>query len=156
MQALGNVNLQAASIVNQGTIASQSANVNAATASLTNSGVIQALAGSVQILNPYGNTLSIDNALGSILARDQILLQTLGSVTDESGNYVSKASLSLSGGTLSANQIHLNSPDGNIAVNTDNINGDVYVGGGTAVVGTQNGDLNIVSMQLTGDPIFYS
>src|SRR5262249_50076679 len=70
MQALGNVNLQAASIVNQGLIASQLSNVNFATAALQNSGAIRALSGSVAIQNLIGNTLNVNNALGTISARD--------------------------------------------------------------------------------------
>jgi len=150
MQAVNNVNLQAPSIVNAGLISSQLAAVNANTAQLVNAGTIQAPAGSVQIANLSGNSLTVDNSLGTITAQDQVLFETLGSTSQ------SKAELSVVGGTISANNVSFVSPDGHINVATDRINGAVDVSGGSAEVGAKQGNLDLASVQLTGDPLFYA
>ncbi len=156
MQAVSNVNLQAPNIVNQGVVASQLANINALTASLTNSGTIQALSGSIAIQNLTGNTLSINNTLGTIAAKDNLLFETLATVVDSNHNVLSKANLLILGGNLSAGSVFLTSPDGNVDVETESITGGVHVDGGIAMVGTNHGGLDIVSMHVSSDPIFFS
>jgi len=150
MQAVKNVNVQAPSITNGGIIASQLGTVNAYTAELVNPGTIQALSGSVQIANLSGNTLTVDNSLGTIAAQDQVLFQTLGSTQE------SKSELSVEGGTISANNVSFLSPDGKINVAADRINGAVDVSGGTAEIGIKQGNLDLADVHLTGDPIFYA
>src|SRR5262249_51106236 len=143
-------NLQAPSITNAGLITSQLATVNANTAKLVNSGTIQALSGSVQIANLTGNTLSVDNSLGTITAQDGVLFQTLATTPQ------SKAELSVIGGTISASNVSLLSPDGRIDVAVDRINGSVDVSGGTVQIGVQQGNLDLGQVNLTGDPIYYA
>src|SRR5262249_23471444 len=147
MQAVTNLNLQAANIVNGGLIASQLGAVNAYTQQLINSGTIQALGGSVQIANLAGNTLRGKHPLGSIVAQDEIGFQTLGSTSQ------SKAMLSVMGGTLSADDVSFVSPDGRIRAEVDRIDGSVNVSGGMADIGVAAGNLDLATMNLTGDPI---
>lgn len=156
MQALGAVNLQAPAVVNQGLIASQLGNVNLATANLQNSGFMQALSASVNVQNLIGNQLMVNNTDGSILAKDQVLFETLGSVKDQAGNYLSKATLTEVGGELSADKVSFNSPDGKILVYAKQIDGGIDITGGDAQVGTQSGSLRIAHMALTGDPIYFA
>ncbi len=156
MQAVQNISLQASSILNQGTIASQLATANLATANLTNSGILQALQGSVNVQNLVGNTLTVDGTLGSIRARDQVLFDTLGTVLNADGSVLQKAGIDLGGQSISAQVIKVNSPEGVINIHADRLDGAVDVSGGLAFVGTALGDLNIARMNLTGDPIFYA
>ena len=150
MQAASNVNLQAASIVNGGLVSSQLGAINAYTSRLVNSGMIQAPSGSIQIANLSGLTLGVDNTLGLIAAQDTVLFDTLGSTSQ------SKATLSVVGGTLSANNVAFESPDGRINVSVDRINGSVDASGGTAEIGTKEGNLDLADVHLTGDPIFFA
>src|SRR5262249_13478864 len=150
MQAVSNLNLQAANIVNGGLIASQLGTVNAYTQQLINSGTIQALSASALIANLAGNTLMVNNALGRIAAQDEILFETLGSTSQ------SKATLSVLGGTLSAEAVSFVSPDGRVAVEVDRMDGKVNVSGGTAEIGALQGNLDLADIHLTGDPIFFA
>jgi len=150
MQGINNVNLQAPNIANDGLIASQLATVNANTAQLVNSGTMQAPSGSIQIASLSGNTLSVDNSLGTISAQDEVLFQTLGTTQQ------SKAELSVVGGTISANTVSFVSPQGRINVAVSRINGSVDVSGGTAMIDVQQGNLDLGVVHLTGDPIFFA
>src|SRR5262249_41265985 len=145
MQAVNNINLQAANIVNGGLIASQLGTITAYTSQLVNSGFIQARSGDVQIANLSGNTLEVDNKLGQITAQNTILFQTLGATSE------SKATLSVSGGALAAQEVSFVSPDGRISVAVDRLDGNVSVSGGTAEIGAQEGDLRLADVHLTGD-----
>ncbi|MBX9686066.1 MAG: hypothetical protein K2X27_05160, partial [Candidatus Obscuribacterales bacterium] len=156
MQAMQNINLQASSILNQGTIASQLANANLATANLTNSGLLQALSGSVNIQNLIGQTLNVDGVMGIIRARDSVLFQSLGSSYSADGSLLSKAGIDIVGQSITASVVNINSPDGVINVNADAINGKVDLSGGIAYVGAKHGDLTISKMALSGDPIYYA
>src|SRR5262249_41376317 len=102
-----------------GVTVSSDGSINFNTPSLTNSGVIQAPSGSIQIANLSGNTLSVNNSLGLIIARDEVLFQTLGSTPQ------SKAELAVMGGIISANTVSFVSPQGRINVAVTRINGSV-------------------------------
>lgn len=156
VRAAKDIKLQASVISNQGLIGSQSGNLTAATASLTNSGIMQALAGSITVQTSGGNTLSINNASGTIASCDQLLVTTLGSVLAPDNSVSSAANLTVYGGHLSAGEVSFTSPDGAVNVQTDSIKGNVSVEGCTAEVGTNQGGLNIVSIHVSGDPIFFS
>ncbi len=156
IQAANNVNLQAANITNQGLIASQLSNLSVNTASLINSGTIQALSGAVAIQNLIGNTLTVNNLTGTIAAKNSLLFETLGTTFASDGRVISKANLSVMGGSLSGDTVAFNSPDGHIAVQTDRISGGVEVSGGDLILGTQEGGLKVEKLALTGDPLIYS
>lgn len=157
MQAVQNLNLQAANIVNQGVLASQLGNIAATTSALNNSSVMQALSGSVAIQNLLGNTLSVSNLLGSIEARDKVLFQTLATTFDGNNNLLSKAGLDLSGGTVKSAQIDFVSPEGKVRVNAGALDGRVNVSAGEAAVGvTSSSSLELGDMIITGDPTFYN
>ena len=115
---------------------------------------MQALNGSVSIRNTVGNTLNVNNTLGSIIGRDQVLFETLGTVFDSSGTVLEKANIELNGGIIQANAIEFVSPSGMVKADVDALNGDVGVSAGDLSVAVQNGSLNISRMDLTGDPTF--
>ncbi len=155
MQAMNNVNLQAANIVNQGLIASQLGTVTAATAALNNAGSIQALSGNIQIQNLISNTLNVQNLLGSISARDSILFETLGTTFDANHKVLAKANLSVQGGDISAQTISFTSPEGQIGIDVNSLGGNVNISGGEAHVNVQKGNLNLGAFNVTGDPVIY-
>lgn len=154
MQAMNNLNLQAASIINQGAMISQLANINAITASLNNNlGTISAVNGNVNIQNLLGNTLAVNNVLGSIQAKDGILFETLASIRDANGLITTKSTVDLLGGELSASKINFNSPDGFTTINTDSLNGQVNINSGDLQLRVETGDLNMGTVALSGDPV---
>jgi len=148
LQAVNAVNLQAPNIANAGLIVSQLATINVNTPRLANSGTIQAPSGNIQIANLTGTTLTVQNSLGMITAQNEVAFQTLASSSE------SKAELSVVGGIISANNVSFVSPQGRIKVAVDRINGSVYVSGGTAEIGVRQGDLKLIQVNLTGDPVF--
>src|SRR5262249_24422380 len=134
MQDGGQNKFPASHNLDAGLIASQLGTIAAYTSQLVNPGFIQARSGNVQIANLSGNTLAVDNTLGRITAQNSILFETLGTTSE------SKATLSVSGGTLSAGAVSFASPDGRISVAVDRIDGSVDVSGGTAEIGAQDGN----------------
>lgn len=154
MQAMAAMNLQAPQIINQGQIISQLNSVNLATSSLVNTGIIQALAGAVNIAGLTSNVLNVNNISGEIIARDAIAMTTTATLFNEDGSVLKKAGIDLNGGILTAPELSFTSPDGVVKLDSDRLNGAVHIDGGIAEVHVKGGDLNIASLQLTGDPIF--
>lgn len=149
MQAAGTATFQATSLVNRGLLTSLNAGLNINTSNLTNAGTIQALAGSVLV---KGQTmdLNIDNTLGLIAARDNLTFLTQPGVE---GRY---ATLTSGGGVFSAKDVSFTTKSGQLAVAADRIDGNVHIRSGTAALGVMGGDLNMTTLELTGDPIFYN
>lgn len=154
MTAASNLMMQASQIVNQGTITSQLANVMATANVLTNSGVMQALNGNMTIQS-LSHTLDVNNLMGTLSAKNELLIQTLGTRPFSGDVNAALANINLTGGILESDKISFLSPSGLIAVNADQLNGPVHIAGGLAAV-TSNSDLMIGSLNLTGDPIFAS
>lgn len=151
MQAIGALNMQAANIVNDGLIASLANNLNFSTATLTNSGMIQSLAGSAAIENLLGTTLAVTNNLGQIAARDVLNFSTKEITKEELST---TPNLSITGGTLSASALAMVSPYGDINLDLYRINGDLSIKSTNANIKVEGGSLNIVSLDLSGDPTF--
>lgn len=152
LQAMNALTMQAPQIINQGSIVSQLSNANFVTNSLINSGNIQAMAGNVNIAALTGNVLDVNNMLGQITARDTISMVTGETVFGETGLVLGKAGINLNGGVLTARDIVLTSPEGQVEIQTERLNGSTIVNAGIANVGVQGGTLN-VGLNLTGDPI---
>ncbi len=151
MQAIGALNMQASNIVNQGVMASLTNNLNLSTATLTNSGTIQSLLGNASIQNLLGSTLTINNTLGEIAARDVLNFSASEIVNDA----VSMPPvLSIEGGTLSASALAMLSPYGDINLDLYRINGDLRIKSKNANIKVEGGSLNITSLDLSGDPSF--
>ncbi len=101
MVALNDVSLQAQSVLNQGTIASQLGNLDVTTNSLTNSGTIQAQAGNLTIQNLSGNSLSIDNTGGTLQAAATL---SISSAADNQTSTLLNPDLTINGGFLEGDQ----------------------------------------------------
>ena len=115
MQALGNLNLQAA--MNLGLLNAQTGTVSVLAAQLVNSGIIQALSGSVSI-GSLGSSLAILNTNGSIIARDAIMISNSAPISSLLNAH---ATLDLNGGLFSASSLAISSPAGMINLNVDQI-----------------------------------
>lgn len=148
--AAGSLNLQAQSIINTGSLIAQLGALNASMASLTNSGLIQAMQGSVLMRNPWGGSLSVNNTMGTIMASDSILVETMGSVTESNEQTVAQALMEVTGGTLQAQQINFQCRGGNVKVNVDQMLGNVSVISNSAKVVTSQSSLNVESADVTG------
>lgn len=150
LMALNQLTMQASSIVNAGQILAQQGALNVYTPNLTNSGMMQSLLSNLSVQNLTGNTLSVTNTMGRMQALGSIDFRTLAT------NSLGKAALNVTGGTLAAQTVNLVSPDGIIHVNGETISGSINVSGGEAVVGVNQGNLSITSLNLTGDPVIYN
>ncbi len=153
LAAMQNVNLQATNIINSGQIAANLASINAFTANLSNSmGLMQALNGSLNIQNLTGNTLSVNNIMGQMTAGKSIAMEAIKNSLDNS----SKTLLTVVGGNLDAPDLSFKASGGKIIVDTSTLSGAVALAAGDASVHVEQGNLNIASSALTGDPIFSS
>lgn len=146
MQAAGQLNISAGTIINQGLVTSQTANINILTAQLVNAHLIEALSASVNIQNSLGSTLHVNNRDGSISALNQINFSTRD-LTGFNGL------LSITGGAIEASEISFNSPCGQVTVDADSISGSVTIAGSSARLTSASGRLDLASMTLTGDPL---
>lgn len=153
MQALNNVNLTAPNVTNIGSIVSQLANVNLVNNVLNNSGAVEALMGSANISTLSSNALSVTNTLGAITARDSANFSTTPQL--ETG-VTGRAALALVDGAVTANKINFGSPNGDVKVNAENLNGPVAISACNAEIHSRNGDLTISELNLTADPVFTS
>src|SRR5262249_15616274 len=126
------VTLNASNLINQGVLASLNANVN-----------IAAMTSNLQ------NVININNTMGTIRALN-------GAVNIGNAGLSKSAILSLLGGTIAAPQINLNGGAGTIRAMLDSMNGLVNVSAGVADVGTRSGNLNLGTLNVTGDPTYFN
>jgi hypothetical protein len=142
MQAMQNITMQAANLTNTGNIAALLGSINAYTSNLTNSmGTLQALNGSVSVRNLIGNTLTVNNVLGNISAKDSITMAAVNNLVQNGSTC-----LGVFGGNLTARDIMFQAPNGQVNVNVDNLNGGVNLFGDELNVNAKVGDLNIASI----------
>jgi fibronectin-binding autotransporter adhesin len=127
MTAAHDVNLQAANIVNTGTISSTSGNINLGTAG-----------DQIMNVNNTGGTLSTAN--GAINVRD--------------AGYAGLSNTNVVGGDLLSQQLNLNSGGGTINVNVGQLTGTVNSTGTAVHVKAETKDLKLGSQNLSGDPLY--
>src|SRR5262249_8724162 len=117
IQSLRNLNLSAPNIMNQGLISSLAGSIDTNVAAMTNGGICREAAGNVSVSSFNGHSLSIINPSGLISAAQKISLATLSqSSSVDASQDLPKASLSVSGGTLSAPEIGISSPNGQMNI----------------------------------------
>lgn len=127
--AVGNLNLQASNIVNQGLLASINSNINISTLVPSNFSLINT-GGTVEALN------------GSINVRDSLASGVLDTL--------------LSGGDFIARELNLFSGCGLVNVDARDIQGTVNIFGAQAHVNSATSSLNLGDIVLTGDPTFFN
>jgi hypothetical protein len=116
---------------------------------------MQASAGSITLQNGVGNTLYVNNAGGLIQARDAVTFKTLDTLFDAAGKVTSKAQIDLDGGVVSAENINFFSHEGIVDIDVTRMDGGLHVKTGAANVSVAEGDLNLKTFEITGDPVIY-
>lgn len=144
ISASGNLSIVAGgSIVNSGTITGNlSAVLSSITGSITNQGIISSTLGNV--------------ALSTVNPVDLLVNNTRGLITGSNIDFNSTGSLvSVLGGTLSATQnVNFNARDGVVRAMLDEVRGTVNVTACESHLSVNGGQLNIGSVDLSGDPTF--
>ena len=131
MQALGNVNINAANIINSGLISSMTGNLN--------------LAGQLtQNLSAMQN-IAINN-MGGVMQALQ------GNINV--GNILQASNVSITGGDWFSRELNLLAPTGNVIAQIQQVSGGVSITGAYANFASTVGDLTLSSLNLSGDPIF--
>jgi hypothetical protein len=112
---------------------------------IQNSGLIASQNGSVSFNTAPGKDLLINNTAGTIQA-------SLGSIALRDQAFQAASLTQLIGGVLTARSINISGGNGPVQVLTDRITGPINVSGATATITAASGDLDLVSLNLTGDP----
>ncbi len=131
MQALGNVNLASGSGV------------------MTNSGLISSLANNINVASVGANNILIHNYGGTLSA-------LTGSINVRDSSFDLKKNISILGGDLLSQQVNAYSGTGITRMNVNSMTGAANVYAGEAHILTENGDLNLGVMELSGDPTYFS
>lgn len=150
MIAVGVISNQAAATIT----AAQNVNITSLIGNITNAGTIAATTGNININSILGSqlaaqtmqNLNMDNTGGTLQA-------LMGSINV--GNTLSQTNINLRGGDWLSKELNLNAVYG-ITGAVDRIAGGVNVTGATASISNTAGDLNLQSLNLSGDPIFSS
>jgi YVTN family beta-propeller protein len=129
MSATNNINLLANNITNQGVISSALNNIN-----------ISALNNNSILLNNLGGKL--EALLGSINVRDSL--------------FTAKSNFTMTGGDVLSQALNINSGDGIVNVNVKNVLGLVNVNAGVVHIEAATPNLQLGTMNITGDPTFYN
>lgn len=127
MQAIGNIGLNTANLVNAGLIASTNANLNIASA---------------------GN-LTVNNAGGRLEALN-------GAINLRDALFTDKSNTTLLGGDWLATALNINSGNGKVNVNVGELVGTVNVNAGELHLAAASDSLTLGRMNLTGDPTFFN
>lgn len=124
-------------------------NVNLQSANITNSGSIIATAGNINISSRQDANIAVNNAGGQISA-------PAGVINVRNAAYVGNSGFSLLGGQVRAEEVNINSGQGQIDFDTDQIDAVVNAVGGAAVIGTTSGNLTLGNIELSGDPLIFN
>ncbi len=139
-------------IYNQASSASmtgQTVNLYADAGTFANAGIIAASSGNVNFADQANADINFNNAGGTVSA-------LAGSINFRDASYTGPANLSINGGNLLAQTLNLYSGQGNIDVNSDTVQGVVNVYGGSAHVLASTNDLQLGTIDVSGDPLFYN
>lgn len=149
MQALGNIDIQAASILNAGTISSQTGALNLAAANMVNSGLLQSVMSNINVNSLLANSvdLSILNANGAIEALS-------GSLNLRTPDLSELGDLSITGGDIAAQSLNAYARKVDIAVH--DLSARVNITGSEAHVSAVTETLTLGDINLSGDPTFFN
>jgi hypothetical protein len=135
-------------VLNGGTIsASGNLEIFAGSGQITNSGLISAMSGNVTFNTGNTTDLTLNNTGGLVQAQ-------AGSIIFRDASFEAKNLTSAFGGSFVANSVDFYGGDGLASFHPDMVSGVVNVNAGLANMVTQNGDLRLGTLNLTGDPIF--
>lgn len=131
------------SLVNAGTISSSGA-LNVVSSQITNA-TTESVMSAVNTATFTTTTLA---NLGTINSNVGVIIQNIDATV--------KDVLAVTGGVFKADKLSFINDGGWVKVAVEQLQGDVHVQAGEAAIGSSVGDLNIASMNLTGDPLYYS
>ncbi len=157
LTSAANIAMTAASINNQAQAAitaAQNVNLTALLGNVTNAGTIAATAGNININSVLASQLASQTLQNLNINSAGGTWQALQGVINV-GNVSNIANLDLTGGDWLSKELNLNAAYG-ITANVDSISGGANVTGATASISNTSGDLNLLSLNLSGDPIFSS
>ena len=147
VQAVADLNVLAAAVVNHGVASSTAGTVNIAVPSIYAADVSSFANGILPAVLPQ--TIDINNASGSIDALD-------GVINIGGADLGSHALLSLAGGNLAAETLNLQGGAGAVQANVDNVTGAVNVSGGSAQFASHAAVLHLGGVHVDGDPTFFN
>jgi hypothetical protein len=154
IESSGALSLAANNIVNASSannIASlQAANgINLLSANITNSGTITALAGNINVNSATAANLNFNNTGGTLSA-------LAGDINFRDSTFTEKFDVNLNGGNIYSRELNLNSGCGTVSASIGDISSKVNVGAGQAYVSANSDILNLGTLKLSDDPIFYN
>ena len=146
----GDLTVIASSITNAGGGLLQAANnLNLMSADITNHGTVSALAGNLNIGTATSANIMIDNNHGMLQAPQ-------GDINVRGASYSGVNNVAISGGNLVSQNVNIYSGCGTANVNVGEVNGLVNIHAGAAHVVAATNNLQLGTMDITGDPSFYN
>ncbi|HEY9867837.1 MAG TPA: hypothetical protein V6D08_01405, partial [Candidatus Obscuribacterales bacterium] len=155
----GNLTMTAGgAIVNQATIsAAQNVNLSSAIGNIVNSGTISALAGNININSQLTQLVASQVAANLTVTNTGGIMQALNGAIDLSPvSAGASADLNLTGGDWLSRELNLNAGAGKVSLNANNVSGVVNIDAGCANLLVSAPNLNLGSLNITGDPTFYN
>lgn len=146
IRSAGNLNLTAGgSIINSGVIQASN-NLNLISNSISNSNLINA-AGNLNLSSLNTGSISVNNVNGTLQA---LLINIRDSL------FNTKSDFTLTGGNLRCDALNINSGTGTARINVNDLIGVVNVNAGEVHVSTKTANLNLGTLNISGDPTFYN
>lgn len=130
--------------------AANNLNINVGSGTVTNGGTITSTTGNINFASSVSaQDLNVLNGGGTLQALN-------GDINFRDPSYADVGNINVFGGNLYSKQVNLNSGTGTADVGVENITGLVNVNAACTHVTATSGDLNLGTMNLTGDPTYYS
>ncbi len=130
--------------------AANNLNINVGSGTVTNGGTITSTTGNINIASSVSaQDLNVLNGGGTLQALN-------GDINFRDPSYADVGNINVFGGNLYSKQVNLNSGTGTADVGVENITGLVNVNAACTHVTATSSDLNLGTMNLTGDPTYYS
>lgn len=151
ISAAGDLNIATAVLNNSGLLRSDFANINLAT-QLNSNAVLSNIAAQNNLANLWSsslNNLNVDSNGGTV----QALLGTINiNVPDALKDHI----VSISGGDWLSNVLNVAAGEGRVNISANNISGLLNMDAGCAYAGSWTGDLALGTINISGDPTFFS
>lgn len=150
ISSTGDLSLNAGSVINNaqsGTITGNNVSLNSQSGTFTNQGLIQATSGKIAV-NSIAPQLNFANIGGILEAKNGAINFGDGTCAGTDGI----ASILVNGGDLIAKSINLDRPRASLKVDVNSASAPMYFTGSAAEAHVQQGDLNIASIKVDGDP----
>lgn len=140
------------SVINTGAIsAASNLQIISGLAGLANSGSITSIAGNIGISNLASQNLLVSNTNGvisALLGNIDLSTQALSSLD--------KLNISLVGGDILAKELNLSTQEGIASIDVADLTGRVSISAGEVHIRSATENLDLGSMNITGDPTYYN